>query len=32
LYAKNVKEDLSPAEKRIIGKLIKQLKEEASHG
>lgn len=32
LYAKNLKEDLDPEEKRIIGQLVKQLKEEASHG
>jgi hypothetical protein len=32
LYAKNVKEDLSPEEKKIIGRLVKQLKEEATHG
>jgi hypothetical protein len=32
LYAKNVKEDLSQEEKKIIGRLVKQLKEEASYG
>lgn len=32
LYPKNEKEDLSPDEKKIIGRLVKKLKEEASHG
>lgn len=32
LYPKNVKEDLSAEEKKMIAHLIKQLKEEASHG
>lgn len=32
LYAKNIKEDLSSEEKKIIGRLVKQLKEEASYG
>jgi hypothetical protein len=32
LYPKNEKEDLSPDEKRIICRLVKQLKEEAAHG
>lgn len=31
LYPKNVKEDLNPDEKKIIRRLVKQLKEEASH-
>jgi hypothetical protein len=32
LYSKNVKEDLSPDEKKFICRLVKQLKEEADHG
>lgn len=32
LYPKNVKEDLSAEEKKIISRLVKILKEEASHG
>ena len=32
LYSKNVKADLSPNEKKVICRLVKQLKEEAAHG
>lgn len=32
LYAKNIKEDLTEEEKKILRTLVKQLKEEASHG
>jgi len=32
VYAKNVKEDLSEEEKKILRKLVKKLKDEASHG
>lgn len=32
LYPKNVKEDLTQEEKKIIHRLVKQLKEEANHG
>lgn len=32
LYPKNVKDDLSPEEKKLIARLVKQLKEEANHG
>lgn len=32
LYPKNVKEDLSPEEKKLIARVVKQLKEEANHG
>lgn len=32
LYPKNVKEDLSPDEQKIIARLVKTLKEEAKHG
>jgi hypothetical protein len=32
LYPKNVKEDLSPEEQKIIVRLVKTLKEEAKHG
>lgn len=32
LYPKNVKEDLSPDEKKMIARLVKQLKEEANYG
>lgn len=32
LYPKNVKDDLSPDEEKIICRLVKQLKKEANHG
>lgn len=32
IYAKNLKDDLSPDEKKIIARLVKQLKEEAKYG
>ncbi|CAF24166.1 hypothetical protein [Candidatus Protochlamydia amoebophila] len=32
LYPKNVKEDLSAEEKKLIVRLVKQLKEEVNHG
>ncbi len=32
LYPKNVKEDLTQNEKKIICRFVKQLKEEATHG
>lgn len=32
MYPKNVKDDLTQDEKKIINRLVKQLKEEATHG